>query len=58
MCVICVNEVKAVFPEYADDKFINFVLWEKTAFPFADAKHVCRQICVLRGTLFVEGEGI
>jgi len=59
MCATCVNAVKTVFPEYAnDDKFLNFVLWEKTAFPFADGQHVAHQVLMLRGTVFVDGEGI
>lgn len=58
MCAICVNAVKSIFPEYATDKFINFVLWDKTAFPFVNANHVVHQILMLRGTVFVDGEGI
>ena len=59
MCAICVNAVRAIFPEYAnDDKFIDFILWEKTAFPFVSAKHVAYQVLMTRGTVFVDGEGI
>lgn len=59
MCAICVNAVKTVFPEYAhDNKFMNFVLWEKTGFPFVDSKQVAHQVLMLRGTVFVYGEGI
>lgn len=59
MCAICVNAIKTIYPEYAnDDKFINFVLWEKTAYPFAKAEQVVHQVLMLRGTVFVDGEGI
>jgi len=59
MCSICLDAVKKTFPDYAnDDKFINFVLWDKTAYPFAKAEQVVHQILMLRGTVFVDGEGI
>ncbi len=56
---ICVNAVRSVFPEYAaDDHFISFVLWDRTAFPFVDAGHVAHQVLMLRGTAFIDGEGM
>ncbi|MHA2279836.1 MAG: hypothetical protein ACXAC5_03040 [Promethearchaeota archaeon] len=59
MCVKCVDAVRRVFPEYAtDDRFICFILWEKTAFPFANPDRICEQVVEARGIIFVDGEGI
>lgn len=59
MCAKCVEAVRKIFPEYAnDDSFINFILWEKTPFPFGNAESVLKQTIATRGTLFVDGEGI
>ena len=35
--------VRKYFPD-ADDETCDFILWEKTAFPCADAEHVEKQI--------------
>ena len=59
MCATCVDAVHRIFPEYADDdRFLNFVLWDRTAFPFGNADYVVHQVLMLRGVVFVDGEGI
>lgn len=47
-----------LFPEWANEKFVDFLLWNRTAFPFATLEETLEQITLLRGTMFVSGEGI
>lgn len=37
------HEIRKVFPKATGD-FCEYVLWERTAYPFANAAHIKRQI--------------
>ena len=43
MCQKCADAMVKYFPD-ADDKTVDFILWNKTAFPMGSAEQVVRQI--------------
>lgn len=43
MCIKCKKALIRLFPK-ADNDLLDYILWEKTAFPFGDSKTIIRQL--------------
>jgi len=43
MCDLCLAAFREYFPD-GDDELMEFVLWEKTAFPAGSPEQITRQI--------------
>lgn len=43
MCKICAEAVERLFPEFTNDEKMD-ILWNETAYPFADGPHTERQL--------------